>query len=123
MIKESFMEEPKFMFRLTTKEWILMRSQTVISSVQPIDYEENMPMRSQIVTSSAESADFQEDVTQKPQNEIQSQKKKKNSHNTLCLYRTRRNNGCECIKKRTGGANEHCYSKNILTTYKTGFRL
>jgi len=77
MIKESFMEEPKFMFRLTTKEWILMRSQTVISSVQPIDYEENMPMRSEFVTSSAESADFQEDVTQKPQNETQSQKKRK----------------------------------------------
>ena len=41
-----------FMFRLTTKEWLTMRSQFVTSSGQDIDLEDSATMRSQIVTSS-----------------------------------------------------------------------
>jgi hypothetical protein len=49
---DRFSEE--FMFRLTTKEWIQMRSQFVTASSQTIDLENNTGMRSQIVTSSLE---------------------------------------------------------------------
>jgi phage regulator Rha-like protein len=41
-----------FMFRLTAKEWLLMRSQIVTSSVQALDSHSDETMRSQIVTSS-----------------------------------------------------------------------
>lgn len=41
-----------FMFRLTTKEWITMRSQIVTSSSQNIDVQVSGNMRSQFVTSS-----------------------------------------------------------------------
>ncbi len=41
-----------FMFRLSSKEWLFMRSQTVTSSAQEIDLEDSASMRSQIVTSS-----------------------------------------------------------------------
>jgi phage regulator Rha-like protein len=56
-----------FMFRLTTKEWIMMRSQIGISALQPTDYQEDITMRSQIVTSSAETIDFQGDEETKLQ--------------------------------------------------------
>lgn len=42
-----------FMFRLNAKEWSLMRSQFVTTSVQPIEKQEEATMRSQIVTSSS----------------------------------------------------------------------
>lgn len=42
-----------FMFRLTTKEWIIMRSQIVTASAQDIDLHNNKPMRSQIATAQA----------------------------------------------------------------------
>lgn len=41
-----------FMFRLTSKEWLTMRSQIVTASIQNIDNQANKLMRSQIVTTS-----------------------------------------------------------------------
>lgn len=41
------------MFRLTAKEWTLMRSQIVTASVQEVQNHININMRSQIVTSSS----------------------------------------------------------------------
>jgi len=41
-----------FMFRLTLKEWKLMMSQTVISSLQHVDNKNDITMRSQNVTAS-----------------------------------------------------------------------
>ena len=41
-----------FMFRLTSKEWLTMRSQIVTASSQNIDNQANKLMRSQIVTTS-----------------------------------------------------------------------
>ena len=47
---ERFPED--FMFRLTSKEWLSMRSQIVTASMQKVDIEDIKNMRSQIVTSS-----------------------------------------------------------------------
>src|SRR4051812_6637671 len=41
-----------FMFRLTSKEWNLMRSQIVTASSQPNENQEQLNMRSQIATAS-----------------------------------------------------------------------
>ena len=41
-----------FMFRLTSKEWTLMRSQIVTASGQPVEKKNSIIMRSQIVTAS-----------------------------------------------------------------------
>ena len=48
-----------FMFRLTSKEWLMMRSQFVASSEQDIDLEDSATIRSQIVTSLSQAADSQ----------------------------------------------------------------
>ncbi len=46
-----------FMFRLTAKEWLFMRSQIVTPSAQEVDLEYPATMRSQIVTASAQRDD------------------------------------------------------------------
>jgi L-lactate utilization protein LutC len=52
-VKRNIERFPKdFMFRLTTKEWITMRSQTVTASTQVIDVEDIKNIRSQIATAS-----------------------------------------------------------------------
>jgi len=52
-VKRNIDRFPKdFMFRLTSKEWLTMRSQIVIASSQIIDNQANTLMRSQIVTTS-----------------------------------------------------------------------
>ena len=52
-VKRNIDRFPKdFMLRLTSKEWLTMRSQIVIASSQIIDNQANTLMRSQIVTTS-----------------------------------------------------------------------
>src|SRR5450432_75763 len=52
-VKRNIDRFPKdFMFRLTIKEWLTMRSQIVIASSQPGDIQDNETIGSQIVTAS-----------------------------------------------------------------------
>ena len=69
-----------FMFRLTTKEWLTMRSQFVTSSGQDIDLEDSATMRSQIVTSSSQAADSQTVKIMRSQFATSSQSKRKDSY-------------------------------------------
>jgi hypothetical protein len=57
---DRFPEE--FMFRLSSREWLLIRPKIQENFPQPIDNEQNITMRSQIVTASAENVET-EDIT------------------------------------------------------------
>lgn len=56
-----------FMFRLTPKEWLTMRSQFVTSSTQDVDLEDSASMRSQIVTASPQAMDSRSSGTMRSQ--------------------------------------------------------
>ena len=70
---ERFPED--FMFRLTAKEWITMRSQFVTSSSQDIDFKDDIGMRSQIVTA-LEGPDGEKQNNMRSQIATASQKKR-----------------------------------------------
>ncbi len=64
-----------FMFRLTSKEWLTMRSQFATASTQNVDLEENASMRSQSVTAS-ETQLSPEQIKMRSQFATASQKKR-----------------------------------------------
>ena len=74
---ERFPED--FMFRLTPKEWINMRSQFASTSIQNADLEYSTGMRSQIVTSSSQGVDNKSGETMRSQFVTSSQTKRKSN--------------------------------------------
>ncbi len=65
-----------FMFRLTSKEWLTMRSQFATASAQSDDNQNNKTMRSQIVTASSQIVDVESNGTMRSQIATASQAKR-----------------------------------------------
>ena len=65
-----------FMFRLTKKEWLIMRSQIATSSAQDIDLDDSVTMRAQIVIASGQAVHSQNSGTMRSQFATASQAKR-----------------------------------------------